>query len=98
MEKFARQAINEGVASVEDLSVGRESELYRALNLHYNKANDFEVIDSHVWREVCVCTCVCVGGLVCVCVCVSWWMCLLEGERGCLCLCGSVRCVVVKRF
>ncbi|XP_042181094.1 prospero homeobox protein 1-like [Oncorhynchus tshawytscha] len=43
MEKFARQAINEGVTTNEDLSVGRESELYRALNMHYNKANDFEV-------------------------------------------------------
>ncbi|XP_045063374.1 prospero homeobox protein 1-like [Coregonus clupeaformis] len=43
MEKFARQAINEGVTTNEELSVGRESELYRALNMHYNKANDFEV-------------------------------------------------------
>ncbi|KAJ7988713.1 hypothetical protein DPEC_G00312080 [Dallia pectoralis] len=43
MEKFARQAINEGVTTNEDLSVARESELYRALNMHYNKANDFEV-------------------------------------------------------
>ncbi|XP_070971534.1 prospero homeobox protein 1-like [Oncorhynchus clarkii lewisi] len=43
MEKFARQAINEGVTTNEDLSVGRESELFRALNMHYNKANDFEV-------------------------------------------------------
>ena len=43
MEKFARQAINEGVTGVEELAVGRESELFRALNMHYNKANDFEV-------------------------------------------------------
>ncbi|XP_071397814.1 prospero homeobox protein 1-like isoform X2 [Centroberyx affinis] len=43
MEKFARQAINEGVTAAEELSVGRDSELFRALNMHYNKANDFEV-------------------------------------------------------
>lgn len=43
MEKFARQAINEGVTSVEELAVGRDAELFRALNMHYNKANDFEV-------------------------------------------------------
>ncbi|KAM6945454.1 prospero homeobox protein 1a [Aplochiton taeniatus] len=43
MEKFARQAINDGVASSELLSVARDSELFRALNMHYNKANDFEV-------------------------------------------------------
>ncbi|KAM4538262.1 prospero homeobox protein 1-like [Fundulus diaphanus] len=45
MEKFARQAINEGVTAAEDLTVSREAELYRALNMHYNKANDFEVPD-----------------------------------------------------
>ncbi|MEQ2183238.1 Prospero homeobox protein 1, partial [Goodea atripinnis] len=43
MEKFARQAINEGVTVVEDLTVSRDAELFRALNMHYNKANDFEV-------------------------------------------------------
>ncbi|XP_053365330.1 prospero homeobox protein 1a [Clarias gariepinus] len=43
MEKFARQAINDGVTGVEELSVSRDCELYRALNMHYNKANDFEV-------------------------------------------------------
>ncbi|XP_029942002.1 prospero homeobox protein 1-like isoform X2 [Salarias fasciatus] len=45
MEKFARQAINEGVAAAEELAVGRDAELFRALNMHYNKANDFEVPD-----------------------------------------------------
>ncbi|KAK2857011.1 hypothetical protein Q5P01_005746 [Channa striata] len=45
MEKFARQAINEGVTTVEELTVGRDAELFRALNMHYNKANDFEVPD-----------------------------------------------------
>nr|XP_061842950.1 prospero homeobox protein 1-like [Nerophis lumbriciformis]XP_061842951.1 prospero homeobox protein 1-like [Nerophis lumbriciformis] len=43
MEKFARQSINDGVAGVEELSVSRDCELFRALNMHYNKANDFEV-------------------------------------------------------
>ncbi|NP_571480.2 prospero homeobox protein 1a [Danio rerio] len=43
MEKFARQAINDGVTGSEELSVSRDCELFRALNMHYNKANDFEV-------------------------------------------------------
>ncbi|KAI1895498.1 hypothetical protein AGOR_G00106880 [Albula goreensis] len=45
MEKFARQAIVDGVNNVEDISVTRDSELFRALNMHYNKANDFQVPD-----------------------------------------------------
>uniref|UniRef100_A0A672GNM0 Prospero domain-containing protein n=1 Tax=Salarias fasciatus TaxID=181472 RepID=A0A672GNM0_SALFA len=45
MEKFARHALLEGVADVRALTVGRESELFRALNTHYNKANDFQVPD-----------------------------------------------------
>ncbi|XP_061112345.1 prospero homeobox protein 2 [Conger conger] len=45
MEKFARQAIVDGVNSVTDMSVTRDSELFRALNMHYNKANDFQVPD-----------------------------------------------------
>ncbi|XP_078261023.1 prospero homeobox protein 1a isoform X2 [Rhinoraja longicauda] len=43
MEKFARQSINDGVTSTEELTVSRDSELFRALNMHYNKANDFEI-------------------------------------------------------
>ncbi|KAL0969130.1 hypothetical protein UPYG_G00222950 [Umbra pygmaea] len=43
MEKFARQAIVDGVNDVKDMSVSRDSELFRALNMHYNKANDFQV-------------------------------------------------------
>ncbi|MBN3282325.1 PROX1 protein, partial [Polyodon spathula] len=42
MEKFARQAYGEGVSSHEKLSISRDSELFRVLNLHYNKSNDFE--------------------------------------------------------
>uniref|UniRef100_UPI0037E760DA prospero homeobox protein 1-like n=1 Tax=Semicossyphus pulcher TaxID=241346 RepID=UPI0037E760DA len=45
MEKFARHALVEGSADVRGLTVGRESELFRALNVHYNKANDFQVPD-----------------------------------------------------
>ncbi|XP_029590315.1 prospero homeobox protein 1-like [Salmo trutta] len=45
MEKFARQARVEGVNSVKDVAVSRDSELFRALNMHYNKANDFQVPD-----------------------------------------------------
>lgn len=43
MEKFARQAISEGVTNPKMLVVLRDSELFRALNMHYNKGNDFEV-------------------------------------------------------
>nr|XP_029534628.1 prospero homeobox protein 2-like [Oncorhynchus nerka] len=45
MEKFARQARVKGVNSVRDVAVSRDSELFRALNMHYNKANDFQVPD-----------------------------------------------------
>ncbi|XP_076979176.1 prospero homeobox protein 2 [Tamandua tetradactyla] len=45
MEKFARQAISEGVMNPKRLVVLRDSELFRALNMHYNKGNDFEVPD-----------------------------------------------------
>ncbi|KAM7395451.1 hypothetical protein PAMA_006958 [Pampus argenteus] len=43
MEKFARHAVMEGVSDARGLTVGRESELFRSLNMHYNKANDFQV-------------------------------------------------------
>ncbi|KAK7907819.1 hypothetical protein WMY93_016431 [Mugilogobius chulae] len=45
MEKFARQAINDGITGADELGVSRDCELFRALNMHYNKANDFEVPD-----------------------------------------------------
>ncbi|KAM6961235.1 prospero homeobox protein 2 [Aplochiton taeniatus] len=45
MEKFARQAIVDGVTDIKDVNIGRDSELFRALNMHYNKANDFQVPD-----------------------------------------------------
>ncbi|KAG9344822.1 hypothetical protein JZ751_010511 [Albula glossodonta] len=45
MEKFARHSIMDGVKDMKDLSVTRDSELFRALNAHFNKANDFQVPD-----------------------------------------------------
>ncbi|XP_076017744.1 prospero homeobox protein 2 [Genypterus blacodes] len=45
MEKFARQALADRVSNVKDITVSRDSELFRALNMHYNKANDFHVPD-----------------------------------------------------
>jgi hypothetical protein len=43
MEKYARQAVSEGVKNADDLHVGGDSELYRVLNLHYNRNNHIEV-------------------------------------------------------
>lgn len=43
MEKYARQAIAEGVKTAEEIKVSTESELYRVLNLHYNRNNQIEV-------------------------------------------------------
>ncbi|KAK9746834.1 Homeo-prospero domain [Popillia japonica] len=43
MEKYARQAVSEGVKNADDLHVSGDSELYRVLNLHYNRNNHIEV-------------------------------------------------------
>lgn len=43
MEKYARQAVTEGVKCAEDLHISGDSELYRVLNLHYNRNNHIEV-------------------------------------------------------
>ncbi|XP_059614530.1 homeobox protein prospero isoform X2 [Phlebotomus argentipes] len=43
MEKYARQAVSEGVKSADDLHVSGDSEIYRVLNLHYNRNNHIEV-------------------------------------------------------
>lgn len=43
MEKYARQAISEGLKIADDLHVAGDSELYRVLNLHYNRNNHIEV-------------------------------------------------------
>ncbi|XP_077408251.1 prospero homeobox protein 2-like [Vanacampus margaritifer] len=44
-ERCARHAVAEGPAHAGALSVGRESQLFRALNVHYNKGGDFQVPD-----------------------------------------------------
>ncbi|KAK6999709.1 homeobox protein prospero 1, partial [Biomphalaria glabrata] len=43
MEKYARQALAEGCKHAEDLVVTTDSELFRHLNLHYNRNNQIEV-------------------------------------------------------
>lgn len=43
MEKYARQAVSEGLKNVDELRVGGDSEIYRVLNLHYNRNNHLEV-------------------------------------------------------
>lgn len=43
MEKYARQALSEGVKMPEDLHVTEDSELLRVLNLHYNRSNHIQV-------------------------------------------------------
>lgn len=43
MEKYARQAVSEGVKNSDDLHVLADSEIYRVLNLHYNRNNHIEV-------------------------------------------------------
>ncbi|XP_026468780.1 homeobox protein prospero-like [Ctenocephalides felis] len=43
MEKYARQAVSEGVKNADELQVGGDSEIYRVLNLHYNRNNHIEV-------------------------------------------------------
>ncbi|XP_031616684.1 homeobox protein prospero isoform X2 [Contarinia nasturtii] len=50
MEKYARQAVSEGIKSPEDLHISGDSEIYRVLNLHYNRNNHIEV--PHRFREV----------------------------------------------
>jgi prospero homeobox 1 len=49
MEKYARQAVSEGVKTYEQISVSIESEIYRVLNLHYNRNNHIEV--SHAQKN-----------------------------------------------
>ncbi|XP_033232695.1 homeobox protein prospero isoform X5 [Drosophila pseudoobscura] len=43
MEKYARQAVTEGIKTPDDLLIAGDSELYRVLNLHYNRNNHIEV-------------------------------------------------------
>ncbi|CAF0778638.1 unnamed protein product [Adineta steineri] len=43
IEKYARQYLAEGVRKVEDLIITTDSDLYRVLNLHYNRSNQIDV-------------------------------------------------------
>ena len=43
MEKYARQHIAEGIRNADELHVDMDSEIYRALNSHYNRNNQLEV-------------------------------------------------------
>lgn len=43
MEKYARQAVSEGIKAQDELRVLGDSEIYRVLNLHYNRNNHIEV-------------------------------------------------------
>ena len=56
MEKYARQALSEGIKNTEDLRVSLDSELYRVLNLHYNRNNHIEVRSDNravkLWEPV----------------------------------------------
>ncbi|VDP27903.1 unnamed protein product [Schistosoma mattheei] len=45
MEKYARVAISEGIRIADEIHVTIESEIYRALNLHYNRNQQLEVPD-----------------------------------------------------
>lgn len=49
MEKYARQAVSEGIKSPDDLNISGDSEIYRVLNLHYNRNNHIEVSVSMCW-------------------------------------------------
>uniref|UniRef100_A0A672JJZ6 Prospero homeobox 3 n=1 Tax=Salarias fasciatus TaxID=181472 RepID=A0A672JJZ6_SALFA len=46
MERFARQAVRE--ALTRSLRVGRDTELYRILNMHYNKSNIYQVPERFI--------------------------------------------------
>uniref|UniRef100_A0A8C8I1G7 Prospero domain-containing protein n=1 Tax=Oncorhynchus tshawytscha TaxID=74940 RepID=A0A8C8I1G7_ONCTS len=54
MERFARQAARDGAPCLgrdsrePPLRLGRDTELYRILNMHYNKSNDYQVPDRFV--------------------------------------------------
>jgi len=51
MEKYARQSIAEGL-SADQVEVTTESELYKILNLHYNRNNQIEVSTTYEYTHV----------------------------------------------
>uniref|UniRef100_A0A3B5L2A5 Prospero domain-containing protein n=1 Tax=Xiphophorus couchianus TaxID=32473 RepID=A0A3B5L2A5_9TELE len=49
MERFARQAVRDyGSVTANQLRVGRDTELYRILNMHYNKSNVYQVPERFI--------------------------------------------------
>ncbi|XP_075590101.1 homeobox protein prospero isoform X2 [Dermatophagoides farinae] len=46
MEKYARQALSEGIKSADDLHVTDDCELLRVLNLHYNRSNHIAIPEN----------------------------------------------------
>ncbi|XP_003746435.1 uncharacterized protein LOC100900938 [Galendromus occidentalis] len=46
MEKYARQAISEGIRNADEIRVSHDSELLRVLNLHYNRNNHIDVPEN----------------------------------------------------
>ncbi|KAF6023274.1 pros [Bugula neritina] len=53
MEKYARQSIAEGL-SADQVEVTTESELYKILNLHYNRNNQIETTLREFFRAIAV--------------------------------------------
>ncbi|CAF4995927.1 unnamed protein product, partial [Rotaria magnacalcarata] len=43
IEKYSRQYLAEGIRNIEDLIITTDSDLYRVLNLHYNRSNQIDV-------------------------------------------------------
>lgn len=43
MEKYSRQLLSEGLVNAEDIHISADSELFRVLNLHYNRNNHIDV-------------------------------------------------------
>ena len=43
MEKYGRQLLADGLVNAEDIHITTDSELFRVLNLHYNRNNHIEV-------------------------------------------------------
>ena len=43
MEKYGRQLLAEGVVNADDIHIAADAELFRVLNLHYNRNNHIDV-------------------------------------------------------
>ncbi|OQV11994.1 Homeobox protein prospero [Hypsibius exemplaris] len=50
MERTAKQLLADGTQNADEIEVAKDSELYRALNLHYNRNNHIDVPDA--FRDV----------------------------------------------